>query len=625
MPNLLLTQLLSQRGETLGDTLSYSNLGKLVRRSGVTGRAEFARIRALPRRTWEDDPQLEELTDAITRWLLVKKDPCPGGLWQERKGGVVCSVCRSPRRLRPHQAKGLQELHDYGHFFADFPVGEGKTLVSFLAPVVLARSLGVDEVKTLLLLPANLEGKTVKEFRNLAHHWGGYRSIERLSYEKFSRLKQVDFLERFQPRLIMADEAYALKNASGARAKRIRRYRKTHPDVVFLPLTGTPWKDSLHDYAHLSEWALKELSPVPHHTDDSYVELCDWANCVDVTPRETRLAAGVLAAFCPSPPQSVDDVRAGLAVWRNQTPGWVRVSSSGVDASLTLQGHKFDSFPSHVDDKFKALRESYETPDGLAFTEPAKLWSYLMCCSAGFWYRYDPQPPEDWKKARRAWGAFVRDIIHHNRQQWDTEGQISLACKQGKLASYGVYEDWMKVKGQYRPEDHKRTEWFDDSFIQWCVEWMDKTKSVLFTSLIAVGDRLKKETGRPYFHEGGLDPDFGTIEDWKGGAAIASVGSNKKGRNIQHLWHKACVVGGLTSAPDAEQLIGRLHRPGTEADVVEYTLPYGCLEVFETLHKSREQAKFADNPHHKLCMSDFLVESSLEAERWKGSRWQKSS
>lgn len=623
MKNNLLGQLLEQRGESLNDAPSYSNLGQLIRRAGVRGGAEFERIKALPKRDWETDPRLEELIDALTDWLLVRETPCEGGSWERG----VCSVCFSPRRLRRHQAKALQELHDYGRLLADFPVGEGKTLVSFLAPVVLAHSLDTtpEHLRPLLLLPANLEGKTIKEFRLLANHWGGYRKTERLSYEKLSRKKQVDFLDRYEPLLIMADEAYALKNPRGARAKRIRRYRKARPEVAFLPLTGTFFKDTIHDYAHLSEWALRDLSPVPHHEGDAYVELMDWGNAVDVDPKEARLAAGMLAEFCPSPPQSIDELRAALAIRRNQTPGWVRVSSSGVDASLTLQGLKFDDYAAHVEGKFKALRESYETPDGIAFTEPSKLWNYLKCCSSGFWYRYDPLPPEHWKDARRTWGAFVRDILKYNKQRWDTGEQVALACYQGKLDSYGAFEEWSKVKSEYIPEDHKHTEWFDDSFIEWCVKWLESEKSLLFTSQIAVGERLKKLTGLPYFHTGGLDPDFGSIEDWRGGPAIASVDSNKKGRNIQHLWHKACVVGGLASGPDAEQLIGRLHRPGTRADVVEFTFPYGCLEVFETIHRAREQAKAADNPMHKLIRCDFLVENLLDAEAWKGQRWQKSS
>lgn len=626
--NRLLSQLLGQTGESLSDAVSYSSLGKLVRRHGVKGGLEYERIKNLPKRDWEQDPELKQLIDALTDRLLVNKDPCKGGEWVKRQGGVTCSICRSPQRLRPHQAKGLGELYDFGKFLADFPVGEGKTLVSFLAPVVLALRLEVpvEEVRPLLLLPANLDDKTVKEFKNLANHWDGYRRIERLSYEKFSREKQVDFLERYSPRLIMADEAYALKNPSGPRAKRLRRYMKAQPDTCFLPLTGTPWKDSLRDYAHLSEWALKDLSPVPHHTGAAFVEMCDWANAIDVKPRETRLAPGVLAEFCQSEPQSVDDVRAALCIRRNQTPGWLRVNTSGVDASLEIIGHKFDKYPAHVEDKFEALREKpYQTPDGLVFTEPQKLWNYLKCCSAGFWYRYDPPPPEAWKKARRQWGSFVWDVLAHNKQQWDTEFQVAQACARGQLKHGGLYEHWKKIKPTYRPEDHKRTEWFDDSFLQWCVKWLEKEKSILFTSFIAVGERLKKETGLPYFHEGGIDPTHGSIEDWKGGPCIASVDSNKKGRNIQHLWHQACVVGGLTSGPDAEQLIGRLHRPGTEADLVKYTFPYGCLEVFETLHKAREQAKFADNANHKLMVCDFLVESLEDAQDWKGARWQKSS
>src|SRR5262245_65169047 len=98
----------------------------------VRATAEVARILALPRR----DPSASEVTDELT------------GLLRTSRGTM---------RLRPVQALALHDLGVYGGAFCPIGVGEGKTLITLLAPYVL------EAQRPLLLLPAALIEKTERE------------------------------------------------------------------------------------------------------------------------------------------------------------------------------------------------------------------------------------------------------------------------------------------------------------------------------------------------------------------------------------------------------------------------------------------------------------------------------
>lgn len=513
--------------------------------------------------------------------------------------------------LYPHQATVLAELHDYGRSLAALRVSAGKTLISFLAARVL------DASRPLLLVPAKLVDKTRREFELLERHFQGVWP-EILSYEKLGTEKWSQYLESFVPDLIIADEAHKLRNLRASRTRRVRRFLEDH-SCVFLPMSGTLARRSVADYAHLSEWALGELSPVPRE----WSELSQWRRALDVVvPPGERLAPGCLSELAAND-NNLDAVRIAYAARRNSTPGWISVESSGVDCSLVLSGERYDAFPKHVDDKFTALRASYETPDGLTFEEPTKLHAYLKQCSTGFWYRFDPPPPPDWREARRAWGSFVRATLAHNRQHLDSELQVARACAAGKLQDYGVYRAWTAVRPQYEPNKHRKTEWFDDSVLRWCHQWLQDTNGILFTPFVAIGERMSELYGYPYFAGRGLDRRVGSIETFPGGPCVASIEANREGRNLQDRWHQALVVGGLTDSSAAEQLLGRLHRTGQTADEVEFTFLYGCVEILEGLWSARHEAKFSDDPEHKLLIGDCAWHFLQEVDNWHGPRWQK--
>ena len=368
--------LLAKTGRTVDDLSRNSTVGKLIRSGGVRSGVEFQRIMALPRRKWETDPGLQELVTLVTNH---------------------CKTPNGQQTLRPGQAVALKELHDYNACFCASELGSGKTLVAYLAAVIK------DSRRPLFLAPAKLLGKyndnyectrlgkSERQFRGLAKDWEGNPNWKFLSYEKLSRSKQTGFLERYQPDLIVCEEGHRLKNWKSGRTKKVRHYKEAHPECQILVLTGSPKRRSLLEATHLAEWCMGALSPIARRSH--YGELDEHRRALDIGTREQDLiGVGVLQQFAPG--GDLQAIRDAYTTYRQETPGWVTVVGSGIDCSLILAGEQVEGYPSHVDDKFAALRESYETPDGESFVAPKQLWTFLEKGSLGYWHRLDPPPPE---------------------------------------------------------------------------------------------------------------------------------------------------------------------------------------------------------------------------------------
>src|ERR1700749_3999437 len=101
----VLDTILARRGETRESLPRFSRTGKALRRAGVPASSEWQRVDALPRRTWHDDPELEELIDLQTARL---KTP------------------RGKQRLWAIQAVSLREIEEYRGFIGGVRVSGGK-------------------------------------------------------------------------------------------------------------------------------------------------------------------------------------------------------------------------------------------------------------------------------------------------------------------------------------------------------------------------------------------------------------------------------------------------------------------------------------------------------------------
>ncbi len=430
---------------------------------------EFERIARLPRRTWsEDDAAIWQLTFEMSKWLRL-----PG----------------STATLRPVQAVALCELYYYRRLFGCLGVGEGKTLVSFLAPTVLGAQ------RPMLILPAKLRDvKTPREFAKLAKDWRSPASLRIISYEELQRdyghervlvynqfgqvlpgtcapalfdafernpgtaiaahfdgtmwvapapplkpaharvylqVQAFGLLDLADPDLIMLDECHRAKSKKSARARKIARFMARKPETVHVDMSGSITKDSIRDYSHILEWTHKEASPLPLSTH--YNTLKDWANALDVkVSDEDRVQVGALLELASDEERKTLDpttaARRGFRRRLTETPGVIASGRQYEGASLLIQEIAEPDYDSITEDNFLQLRLKGELPDGTTTSGGLDDWRHERTMCRGYFTTWDPAPPTPWKLARTEWNAAVRYAIANNQKGLDSEFQIAGAC-----------------------------------------------------------------------------------------------------------------------------------------------------------------------------------------------------
>lgn len=590
MPTIV-EQLLARCGKTIADLPRQTTLGKVVRRKGVAGSPELERIKDIHRRRWEQDPDLPQLIQ-----LLTEEYKTPGGA----------------QTLRPVQAQSLRELYELGGLLGPIPVGEGKTLISLLAPAVL------EAKRPVLLLPAKLIEKTEGEIRALRHHWRIPTNIRLVSVELLGSPKAgPELLDKYLPDLIVCDEAHRFKNLRAARTRRLKRYLEAHPDCVYVALSGTIMDSSLRDYHHLQAWALPEpLQPLPR----TWAELQDWADALDENVAK-RLAPGALLDLCePGERNDLAGVRRAFGRRLVETPGVIVVNGSGVHCSLSVEGDLFDGYSPETDEAFATLAK-WVTPDGWELTDSLSKWAHEYQMALGFYYRWNPRPPKAWMQARQDWSRFCRDIVQHNRRNLDTEFHVVRAIDQG-LYDNKLLETWRAVRPTFTP--NVESVWVDGAVLEHVAQWLDRERGIVWVNHTEFGEALSELTGAPYFGAQGLDAKGRSIEVCKGGPIIASIKANSEGRNLQDRWSSNYITAPPGTAKEWEQLIGRTHRPGQKADEVACTVLFGCLAQYSALIRAKARSQFvkdSSTQDRKLLLADWLVPTITEVSQMRGPRW----
>jgi hypothetical protein len=213
----------------------------------------------------------------------------------------------------------------------------------------------------------------------------------------------------------------------------------------------------------------------------------------------------------------------------------------------------------------RALKELYEmgvAPNGLDVVDDGGdgdaesidgTWAVERQMALGFYYKPDPEPPEAWKKARRAWFRLVRKLIE--RGDFNTELQVRRAAeRQGD----STWLSWKAIQPTFIPRFVPV--WLNDRAITHTREW-GRDGGIVWTDHRAFAARLSAETGWRWFAGGGKDQTGMMIEHCQDSTIIASRQANGTGRNLQR-WSRGLITAFPGNGRDAEQLLGRQHRDG---------------------------------------------------------------
>lgn len=589
----------------------------------VRGSNDLARILALPRRQplvrSEGDvrvpaPELLKITEILESKLS--------------KGDVPCNcekkyLRRCARHLLPVQAWALYEVVRKQGLFGPIGVGDGKTLLDLLTPMVMPGCQ-----RAVLLVPNALKRQLLEiDWGFYGNHWHlpnlmtGNQFTEKfndrpllyvVAYSELSGAKSTGLLEQLRPDTIIADEGHNLRYSTAARTKRFLRRFQQDRETRLCIWSGTLVRTSLRDYAHLSALALGDESPTPLHMP--VVE--EWAAALD-------------PVMFPAPPGELQKLNPGGSVlegWHKrltETEGVVcSPHASNCDASLVISERPLVA-PENVLRLIQDVERKWQRPDG---EELVEILAKVRCereLSAGFYYRWiwprgeSRECIDRWLAARKAWRKELREKLQHSTTGMDSELLVRQAahrwhfgyehegktypnmCRSGPLKTWDAtyYPDWYEVEDTCEPETE--AVWVDEFLARDAANWLRENVGIAWYEFDAFGRKLAELSGAPLFGEGtGAEFEDGSR------AIVASARVQGVGKNLQ-MFSKNLVANPLQ---DWEQVLGRTHRQGQMADEVTVEVYRHTDVVREALDKGRRNAQYVKatvGGQQKLTLATF--------------------
>jgi len=497
---------------------------------------------------------------------------------------ALSRYCRRPgssAMLRPQQVQMLRDLWELPGVFADMPVGAGKTLPLMLAPYLLRAE------RPMMLLPADLFRTSDKTDRDFARYREDWHVLlpELRSYEELARKDRAHTIMHAAPDLLLADEADPLRNPKNAVTRRVRRYRQANPRAKFCFASGTLITDNLEDYAHLSAWTLAQYSPAP-------------------------LSPSVAFAWSEALKGLGDPPVPNYQGWFRGSAGVV--CGAGVQCPQPIRVRCWDpGLPDHLVDLIRETEASGMRPDG-ELLEEMQVPTVLCSLACGLFHVWDPAPPEWWSTPRRAYLAWVREILDLELPGYDTQAQIEDVLD-GRVVTDAWGQPlplpprvdqgrerrrrWLEVRDDFEP--NSVPVWVDKSVVPPMIERTQPRGWLIWTPWPALGEELHR-LGVPYYG-GGSNP-----ESADGRTIAVAVKAHYRGKNMQR-YHSNLVVWPSPSARVHEQMIGRTHRAGQTrpVDVVYRTaLPYHG-QVLGRAYQQALKVSEARNSPQKIVLAQW--------------------
>lgn len=509
----------------------------------------------------------------------------------ERDNAALTPLLVTPRgraegaRLVNNQGTALRELSEIGGGYFQLPVGEGKTLVTFLAPYV------VEAKRPMLIVPPGLREDTWDKFQAYSRHWVSHNPPTRvLGYNEFTFDENVDLFAQLRPDFVMFDEADKTSNQGGSIAKRFDRYQ-VESGCGSLFVTGTGTRFSMHQMSHFLVWSLQAGAPWPLDPDESEA----WAAAYDEKPakfsfgpRGQRTRVGVLVDLAPieRQPNMLEQERARLALQKRlkSTPGVIISDKDSCDQPLTIE-LRCAPADAELDARFDFFRNEEQTPDEWDMVDSLDRYNHETQLGQGLYFRIDPRPPEEYVEARRACARFIRakiDRTTHSKRPLDTPEAVKKAFRDHPLIVqwFDEYEPSLKLKSI--------PTWLSASVVHAAAKYAREHVCLVWSSFEVVGEAIAKAAGLKYYGPGGMSAEGGYIgRAPTDRSAVLSIAANLRGRNLQGF-NDNYIVGMPPSARDCEQLLGREHRQGQKRPVNAVVLLTSGLSLYSFKMAKRE-------------------------------------
>lgn len=555
--------------EDWGEEFSWSQ-GNPVRES-----ADLTRILNLPRRAMPVGQEMDDLVEEMTQRF-------------KRPEGTM--------RLKPLQAFALREAERTGGLLGFIAVGGGKTLLSFLLPF----AFGVE--RAVLIVPAALKGKIFQlEYPRLVKHWRlpnleGYTShfpdvnctLDVVTYHALQSKKQADVLTKRRPQAVICDEAHKCTNRKGPRGRTFYGYFKVAPETKLATLSGTYANRSIKDWAPHAKIALKNKAPVPL----AFPTLEEWSWALD--KHEFPAPPGALLKLC----QPGEDARAGFGRRLRDTTGVVISTVTDWPCALNIHARHVQ-IPPEIDKTLRRLREEWKVDEDIRFDSALEFSRYARQLAAGMFYkRIWPrgEPVElrrRWLDARNAWAQICRETLENPRLPNDMASPARLfeAAASGRWGC-PEWAPWADVKEQARPETEDV--WLHDFLAEDAVQWGREHVGIIWVEHSALGRRIAKLGGFPFYAEGKDAARILEGEEDGTRTVVASRPAHFEGRNLQKAFHKNLITTPAASGRIWEQLLGRTHREGQPADEVDVWVYAHTPEVEGAVYSALEDARFIE-------------------------------
>ena len=510
----------------------------------------------------------------------------------------------TPHALRQVQLAALGEAQRSDGLLGVIGVGQGKFLISVLAPSVVPNTY-----RPLLLVPSSLLAQTKAEVNRWRDHFRIHENLLVMSYDDLSSAKKQAMLTAHAPDLIVADEVHCLARRESARTRRFIQWFQEHPDTRLVALSGTMSNRSLLDYDHIAELALRERSPLPR----DWVEVQAWAACIDARPEapptdHQRAAVQPLVDAYPTPENTP---RASYYARLRSAPGVIcTVDTSAAECSIVLRTRRLDK-PEALVEAMKVLRTRWELPDGTELLRASEQAAAMRQLQTGFYYTWDwgPKGPnQQWLEARAGWARVVRNTLARRLPGVDSPLQVEQRVRAGQ----GTSVDSMAL-GKWDEQDQRpppvKTTWLSYAFVDDlldCVDRLERERGpvLVWCESIALLDALE-ECGMAVLRPGAPVPK-------KPRTVALSRSSFGTGRNLQ-AWNTNLVPEVSSSGKGWEQRCGRTHREGQDADDVLIEVPFWDGIALTYLTAARDDAAYVQQStgqQQKLLLASFYSQSS---------------